>query len=329
MQTVNVIAPAKVNLFLGIGQRREDGYHDVTTVMHALAMHDKLAITQIGCGEHVVVVEPNDPAQPERQEEVEVEPGSGLSVTVRNLWFSGIAPIDIPDERNLVYQAIHALAKAIGREEDEAIRVVTEKRIPYQAGLGGGSADAAAAILGVAHLWGVDCVKDDELLQDVARQLGADVRFFIHGGCALLEGRGDWLESRLEPRKDSVAVIRPEGGVSTAEAYRLFDESPRFFSEEELESVRNARRAVDVQLGNNLQEPAFVLHPDIPRVFQLARDVSGVSDVLLCGSGSAVFAVCDSFECAQSVAAMAQRAGYWSRATSFSGVRAAILPSNR
>ncbi|MBO4365612.1 MAG: 4-(cytidine 5'-diphospho)-2-C-methyl-D-erythritol kinase [Eggerthellaceae bacterium] len=327
MQTINVIAPAKVNLFLGIGKCREDGYHDATTVMHALSMHDKLAITHIGSGEHVVVVEPNDPAQPERQEEVKVEPGSGLSVTVRNLWFSGIAPLQIPNEDNLVYKAIHTLANTIGRHEDEAIRVVVEKRIPYQAGLGGGSSDAAAAMLGVAHLWGVE--DDDEMLQDVARQLGADVRFFIHGGCALLEGRGDWLERQLEPRRDSVVIIRPEGGVSTAEAYRLFDESPRFFGRDVLEAVRGAQAAVDVPLGNNLQEPAFMLHPEIPKVCQIAVEAPGVRDVLLCGSGSAVFAICESYESAQALTAEAQRAGYWARATSFSGVRAAILPSRR
>ena len=327
METINVIAPAKVNLFLGIGKLREDGYHDATTVMHALSMHDKLAITHIGCGEHVVVVEPNDPAQPERQEEVKVEPGCGLSVTVRNLWLGGIAPLQIPSESNLVYKAIHTLAKTIGRTEDEVIRVVVEKRIPYQAGLGGGSSDAAAAMLGVAHLWGVE--DDDEMLQDVARQLGADVRFFMRGGCALLEGRGDWLERQLEPRKDSVVIIRPEGGVSTAEAYRLFDESPRFFDEEVLAAVRNAQRAADVPLGNNLQEPALALHSEISKICQLAAEAVGVSDILLCGSGSAVFAVCETFENAQALAAQAQRQGYWARATSFSGVRAAILPSHR
>lgn len=327
MQTINVIAPAKVNLFLGIGKRREDGYHDATTVMHALSMHDKLTITHIGSGEHVVVVEPNDPAQPERQEEVKVEPGSGLSVVVRNLWFSGIAPLQIPDEDNLVYKAIHALAKTIGRQEDEVIRVVAEKRIPYQAGLGGGSSDAAAAMLGVAHLWGVE--DDDEMLQDVARQLGADVRFFMRGGCALLEGRGDWLEHQLEPRRDSVVIIRPEGGVSTAEAYRLFDESPQFFEEDVLAVVRSAQAATDVPLGNNLQAPAFALHSEIPKACQIATEAPGIKDVLLCGSGSAIFAVCETYEAAQALTAEAQRVGFWARATSFSGIRAAILPSRR
>ena len=162
MKTVNVIAPAKVNLFLGIGARRDDGYHDVTTVMHALSMHDKLTMTQIGCGEHVMVVEPNDPAQPERQEEVKVEPGSGLSVTVRNLWFGGIEPLDIPSADNLASKAVYAFAQAVGRSEDEAIRIVIEKHIPYQAGLGGGSSDAAAALVGAAELWGIE-LDDDEL----------------------------------------------------------------------------------------------------------------------------------------------------------------------
>ncbi len=327
MKTINLIAPAKVNLFLGIGSRREDGYHNATTVMHALSMHDRLSMTQICCGEHVVVVEPNDPAQPERQVEVKVESGSGLSVVVRNLWLSGIEPLDIPDEANLAYKAIFALAEILGREEDEVIRVVIEKQIPHQAGLGGGSADAAAAIVGAAQLWGVD--PDNPALKEAARAIGADVRFFMHGGCALLEGKGDKLVRYLEPRRDSVAIIRPNAGVSTAEAYALFDQNPQLFDEEILEAVRSAESAIEVPLGNNLQGPSFSLLPAVAEAHDLAIASPGVSDALVCGSGSAVFAVCDNFLAAQALAVQAQRQGFWARATSFSSVRAAALPSNR
>lgn len=324
MKTVSVIAPAKVNLFLGIGNVREDGYHRATTVMHTLSMHDKLTLTHIGSGEHVVVSEPNDAAQPECAEEVKVEPGSGLSVVVRNLWMGGIAPLDIPTEDNLVYRAIRLMAQELGRKEDEVVRVVVEKHIPYQSGLGGGSSDAAAALAGIARLWGVD--SDEALMHEIARQLGVDVCFFMHGGCVLLEGRGDRMDHRLAPRKDPLVIMRPSVGISTTEAYRLFDKAPRFFDAEVLSMVRNAQSASDVPLGNNLQEPAFELQPSIADVRQLALGASGVVDVLLCGSGSAFFAVCDNFTHAQALVAAAQRKGYWARATSFSSLGAAVLP---
>lgn len=327
MRTINLIAPAKVNLFLGIGNRLEDGYHSATTVMHALSMHDRLTMTQVSCGEHVIVVEPNDPAQPEREAEVAVQPGDGLRVVVRNLWTCGIAPLDIPSESNLAYRAIFALAKMLDRKEDETIRVVIEKNIPYQAGLGGGSSDAAAALVGAAQLWGVD--PESPALKEAAREIGADVRFFMHGGCALLEGKGDKLVRFLDPRRDSVAVIRPSKGVSTAAAYRLFDEAPELFEEATLEAVRAARTAAEVPLGNNLQKPAFALLPDVELARELALSTPGVTNAQVCGSGSAVFAVCESFPVAQALVAQAQRQGFWARATSFSGIRAAVLPSAR
>lgn len=327
MKTISVIAPAKVNLFLGIGDYRDDGFHNATTVMHTLSMHDRLTLTRIGCGEHVVVSEPNDVAQPERSEEVKVEPGSGLSIVVRNLWMGGITPLDIAVEDNLAYKAIRMLAEEIGRKEDEVIRVVVEKQIPHQAGLGGGSSDAAAALVGAARLWGID--PDAVLLRDVARVLGVDVCFFMYGGCALLEGRGDVLDHRLTPRKDSVVIIRPNVGVSTSAAYRLFDESPQFFDAALLAAVRGAQNALDVPLGNNLQVPALQLQPIIAEVHRLAREFPGVADVLLCGSGSALFAVCEDFNRAQALVAQAQREGYWARATSFSSLGVAALPDRR
>lgn len=327
MRTISLVAPAKVNLFLGIGSRRVDGYHDVTTVMHALAMHDRLTMTHIAAGEHVTVVEPNDPAQPERQEEVRVEAGSGLSVAVRTLCAAGIPRLDVPMEDNLVCRAIRTLASFVGRVEDEVIRVVLEKGIPHRAGLGGGSSDAAAALVGAAHIWGIGL--NDPVVCEAAQVLGADVRFFLDGGCALLEGRGDEFVRHLEPRRDSIAIVRPDVGVSTAQAYGVFDQSPQLFDDDILQSVRMANRAIDVPLGNNLEIPAFAIAPEVEEVRGFAEQFPGVSASLVSGSGSAVFAICQSYSDAQAIAAAAQRRGYWARATSFSGIRAAILPLHR
>lgn len=324
MKTINLIAPAKVNLYLGIGERQSSGYHDALTVMHALSMHDGIRMTHVGAGEHVTLLEPCDAAQPLREVHVDVEPGSGLVVEATVLWREGIEPLDIPSQDNLACKAVHALAKELGREEDECIRLVIEKHIPHQTGLGGGSADAAAALLGAVHLWGVPATH--EAVARVAQALGADVRFFLHGGCMLLEGRGDEPVAELAPRRDSVVIIRPEGGVSTAQAYATFDENPVYPEAAQLEEVRAAKEAQQVPLFNNLQAPAQQLLPELADIAQFASESEGVSGVLLCGSGSGTFAVCDSHITAAALSAAAQAKGYWARTTSFSPIRAALLP---
>ena len=205
MQTVKVVAPAKVNLFLGIGPRRADGYHGATSVMHALALHDTITITLLESGEDVTLFEPGDAAQPMRQLNINVEEGSGLTVGANVLWSAGLEPTSIADEDNLACKAVRALAQAVGRERDEVVRLVIEKKIPHQTGLGGGSADAAAALVGMANLW--ELADGDERVEAVARDLGADVAFFLHGGCAVLEGAGDEFVRSLQPSKSGPCFL--------------------------------------------------------------------------------------------------------------------------
>jgi 4-diphosphocytidyl-2-C-methyl-D-erythritol kinase len=324
VKTIELIAPAKVNLFLGIGERRADGYHDATTVMHALSMRDSLRMTRLGAGEHAVLVEPCDEAQPLREFEIDVKPGSGLQVTANVIWHEGIPAIDIPHEENLACRAVHALARALDRHEDEYIRMTIDKHIPHQTGLGGGSADAAAALVGAADLW--DVAPDDPRLEETAQALGADVRFFLHGGSALLDGRGDHLVHRLPVRRDALVIVRPEGGVSTGSAYAAFDEAPAYPSDETLAAVAAAPEAASVPLWNNLQAPAEQLVPELAEVRAFLEGFDGVRAVLLCGSGSGTFAVCDTAATAQGVATEAKKRGLWARTTSFSPIRAAKLP---
>lgn len=324
MQTVKVIAPAKVNLFLGIGARRDDGYHDATTVMHALAMHDTLHMTLVGAGEDVVLFEPGDAAQPMRQVPVAVEQGSGLAVGANTRWSAGLDPLVISDEDNLACKAVRALAEAIGRVEDEAFRLVIDKKIPHQTGLGGGSADAAAALLGAASLWDLDLA--DKRIEQTARQLGADVAFFIHGGCALLEGTGDAFVRSLEPSKKALAIIKPEGGVSTAQAYATFDSLAPEVPSDALDQIAQAASASDVPLFNNLAAASEQLHDQLAEVRAFASSRPGVEGVLLCGSGAGTFAVCESYDAAAALATAAQAHGWWARTTSFTSVGASVLP---
>ncbi len=300
--TVRAIAPAKVNLFLGIGKRNPDGYHDATTVMHALSLHDTVAL-------HVA------PAAP----------GAGLSVAATAEWHEAIEPIEIPDDRNLACKAVVLLARKLGRTQDEQVDITLQKHIPYQAGLGGGSSDAAAALVAVASAWGVD--PHSAPMHEAAQELGVDVRFFLHGGCSLLEGRGDEFVRCLQPMRQAAVLVHPGTGVSTAQAYGLFDENPLLPDEELLKQVRDAQTADEVPLFNNLDGPAERLLPEVREIRERLQASPGVEGALLCGSGSAVFAVCADLHAAHALTAREQARGNWARSTSFSPVGAALLPT--
>lgn len=299
---IRVIAPAKVNLFLDIGEKRPDGYHEASTVMHALMLHDVLRMKTTP----------------------EIE--GGLSLEVTCIPCEGIEPLDIPSEDNIAAKAVRLLARKAGRDANETLRVIIEKHIPAEAGLGGGSSDAAAALVGAAHLWGI--AANDEVVEEAARELGADVAFFLHGGCTCLTGVGDVFHHALAPRSDSVVLIKPEGGVSTKEAYRTFDECPQSIEESDRQQALTATRAQDVPLRNNLVCASELLLPVLKDVRSWVSDQEmGVVDAMMSGSGSAVFVICSDFSSACRVSSAASAHGWWSRTTTFGPTRAAVVPT--
>ncbi|MCI8468013.1 MAG: hypothetical protein HFJ75_00650 [Eggerthellaceae bacterium] len=389
--SLRAIAPAKVNLFLAVGDVLPDGRHAVTTVMHALALHDTL---------HVQVRPLDDAPQPDglpididasREEGEEGEGGArptpptgspdagaadratcdearaegdrrapddglpphvavggprgNLRVTLDVADKGAGAALDIPARDNIVFRAADLLARAVAWEVPTAIDVRLEKAIPHQAGLGGGSSDAAAMLLALARAWGLP--DDDPKLEIVASVLGADVAFFLHGGCALLDGQGERFVHALAPMKRAVVLVKPPVGVSTARAYAAFDAAPVVVDPAVLQEACAAQDAADVPLVNNLAPAAESLWSDGPDAADAADGGAsprpaasplvevrtwlaaqpGVDDVLLCGSGAATFAVTDDFAVACRVAAAAQARGWWARATTFSGIRAAVMPS--
>lgn len=296
-----LVAPAKVNLFLGIGARRDDGYHDALSILHTLNIHDTLYM---------------------RREMA--APGTGLDIKIICTGTKDIKVPTLEPQENIAYRAVSALAKRVGRSEDEVVYVRIEKNIPFQAGLGGGSADAAAALVGAAHLWGIDANSAE--VEEVARGLGADVPFFLRGGCGCYEGTGDDFSQALQTTKKTLVLVKPEDGMSTAAAYRAFDQNPHMLSEDILQTARQATTAEDVRLTNNLAPAAESLLPVLAEVRTWLLQQPGVSDVLLCGSGSCTFAVCDTFEDALAVVGAARLRGWWSRTTAFGPLRAAVVP---
>lgn len=323
--SIKLVAPAKVNLFLNVGARRADGYHNVTNVMHAVALHDTLHVNCVPAGdmdassplpEHVAV------GGPEENLLVNIDVADKTSIP-------GIetSPLSIPARDNIVFRAVDALARAVGRTQREKVFVRIEKHIPHEGGLGGGSSNAAAALVAMAHFWGL--APDDAVVGNVARTLGADVAFFLHGGCALLTGSGENLDRALEAAKGSVVLVKPSAGVSTAAAYRAFDESPVAVSADQAEAVARAQSAVDVPLVNNLAPAAEGLAGELSEVKAWLAAQPGVREgrVLLCGSGATTFAETTDNAAACAIVAAAQARGWWARATTFSSLRAAKLPA--
>lgn len=278
-QLVRVIAPAKVNLFLGVGHRLPSGYHHLDAVFHPLALHDEVILSA----------------------------SDALSLECAS-------DVGVPAEQNLAYRAAEALGSAVKRDPSFSITLI--KRIPHGAGLGGGSSDAAAVIAGLAHVW--DISPTDECCLEVAAALGADVPFFLHGGAALMGGRGDELLRSLRPRKSPVVVVRPPLPISTSEAYRAFDANPS--SPGSLRAVIAAVEGDDAaalgrSLSNNFEPVAVSLVPEIGDALGWLRNRSGVLGATVAGSGSAVFGVVETDEMAHHVAAEARSLGWWAEPT--------------
>lgn len=275
-----------MNLYLGVGRSMPDGYHAVDTVLHTLALADELVI--------------------EQADEFE---------------FFCAEDLGIPPERNLVCRAAQEMAQEFGKQL--RFRIELTKRVPHGAGLGGGSSDAAAVIAGLAYLWGFDRL-DDRCIA-VARRLGSDVPFFLHGGAVRMAGRGDLIVSSLPPLSAPAVLVKPPAGVPTAEAYAAFDSSPQPAGN--LESLTAALEAGDIAevsrlLENNMEKAAIAVVPEVGETLAWTRACEGVLGATVAGSGSAVFAITDTGEAAEMIAGRAAERGWWSRPTflSASGV---------
>lgn len=247
-------AHAKVNLDLRVLGTRADGYHELRTVFQTVELHDTLTVVD--------------------------RPGL-FSVKCR---MPGV-PLD---ETNLVWRAAAALWKALGRAGDPRDAVVTiDKLIPMQAGLGGGSADAAAALVGLARLWGGVPVT---LLREVAAGIGADVAFFLSGGTVLGLGRGEEIYPLVDLPPHWIVIVHPPFGVSTAEAYSWYDDDRTAGLKEsrELQILPVPWPTRAAQMINDLEPPVVRRHPEITALKVSLREAGAVASAMS-GSGSAVF----------------------------------------
>ena len=277
--------PCKVNLHLGIHtQKDQRGYHKVDSLMVPVALYDTVVVDD--APELTVTHEPQ---------------------------------LCVLPERTTTWKAAVLLANKLGVSPDVSIDV--QVHIPEKAGLGGSSADAAATLYLLAQRWGVDPL--DPLVVKVAKAVGADVAFFLDPRPSLMLGAGDTLVETYASTVDApLAIVLPaETGVVTKEAYDQFDASP--VAPESYEQLSSLLRAADQDasdnhliqqvaslLFNNLAPAAKSLKPQVAEVEEWLKVQLGVLGAQVSGSGSSSFALCESHDVADAIAAAAQAKGW-------------------
>jgi 4-diphosphocytidyl-2-C-methyl-D-erythritol kinase len=257
-ERVEVLAPAKLNLFLEVLARRPDSYHEIESLMVSVSLFDTLTVTELDSD--AIVLECDDPKLP-----------------------TGGA--------NLVVKAAERLRAATGCAR--GARITLSKVIPAQAGLGGGSSDAAAALVALDRIW--DLGMTASRLDTVAAEIGSDVSFFLHAPAAVCRGRGERVEPISLGQPLHFVLVASPIGVSTADVYREIrpPDLPRPIGPVLDALALGGPADLGRSLFNRLQPAAETIRPELVRV----RDALASLDPPLCGSlmsgsGSAYFGLC-------------------------------------
>lgn len=286
---MRLLAPAKINLHLRVGKRRDDGFHSLVSWFVTIGLFDNLVLQKR--------------ALPERSR-------SGADIAEPML-----LECDLPglpcDGRNLVVKVANGLAEELASEGDLApIRAVLKKRIPMGAGLGGGSSDAARAILGLNQLWGVNRAAD--LLSSFAARFGSDLPFFLHGPSSICCGRGEIVQPIGKPAPRWAVLILPEIAMPTVAVYRSFDELG-LGSEQDLRDEPDWKQWTGLdsaellpRLVNDLEPAAFAVSSALGELRDQCQRALG-RIVRMSGSGSSLFSLFDEAVEAKDVSAWLTR----------------------
>lgn len=281
--SVTVRVPGKVNLYLEVGDTRDDGYHELTTVFHAVSLLDEVTVR---------------------------------NADVLSLELTGEGAETLPaDSSNLAWRAAELLADHVGRAPDVAISV--EKSIPVAGGMAGGSADAAGVLVAMNTLWELGVPRRD--LHALAAQLGSDVPFALHGGTALGTGRGEELATVLARNMFHWVLAFADRGLSTpavfAELDRLREEPdrdapPRLDDPEPVLAALASGDPAELAplLGNDLQPAALSLDPGLRRTLRAGTEAGALAGIVS-GSGPTCAFLCESAAAAVDVASEMAGAG--------------------
>jgi 4-diphosphocytidyl-2-C-methyl-D-erythritol kinase len=304
---MRLLAPAKINLYLRVGPPRADGFHSLLSWMTTVALFDTLILDG----------EP-PPADSKLRAAIRAkDSGEGASATIpTGTAGESIAPVslvcDLPhlpcDERNLVVKIANAWKGALGTER--GVRATLQKRIPMGAGLGGGSSDAARALLGLNQLWESGRAAND--LSAFAARFGSDLPFFFHGPSSVCRGRGELVQPVPKPQASWAVLVLPRLSMPTPEVYRKFDEMS-LGCEQNLRDEpdwKNWSRLSSAQLLplliNDLELPAFSIAPQLGALRERIENLLG-RPVRMSGSGSSLFTLFDSAPAASEAAESIKR----------------------
>ncbi len=278
MNEVRIPAFAKINVRLDVVGKRPDGFHELRTIFQTISLHDDLVLRRTR--------------------------GSAIALRVEG----NAALATEPVEKNLVYRAVDLLRREL--RVRGGVEISLRKKIPAGRGLGGGSSDAAAALLGFLRLSGKKL--DAARLMELAASLGADVPFFLHGGRALGVGKGDEIYPLPDAAKQYLLIVSPrEIHVPTPDAYKWLDAQPLYFTADSSGDARKAltkaAKASNIwgfcalcwsaqgigplsNFANDFEGPVFQRHPRLKQIKRVLLQ-NGAAEASLAGSGSAVFGV--------------------------------------
>lgn len=279
-------APGKVNLHLGVGEARADGYHELVSVFHAVDRRERVTLIASDTMTDGPIVR-------------------SMSTT----FFVDTPDEDIDGPGNLAWRAVDAVAARAGVALPE-VRIEVDKHVFVAGGMAGGSADAAAALVAANALvadYGTPL--DDDTLLALAASLGADVPFSLMGGTALGTGRGDELVAMLSRGRLHWVFVNPKVGIPTGKAFSLLDDMrhnnatlvPHLNTQALSQALTSGDATrVAAAMHNDLEGPALAMRPQLDRLLDVAAD-AGLR-AMVSGSGPTVAVLCDSLEHAQWVA---------------------------
>ncbi len=252
---------AKINLYLEVLGKRDDGFHEICTAFQTVSLYDGLTFELTKTG---IELQCDDQELP-------------------------------LDETNLVVRAANGLRRLAG--VDAGARMILNKRIPIGGGLGGGSSNAAIALIGLSRLWELNSTS--EQLETTAKDLGSDVPFFLHGGTAIGSGRGEILHPVDDYQAEYLIIVTPNAHVSTSKAY-LGLGAPNLTNEGS-NRILNVSRTAEIlsrELKNDFEKTVFAAFPEIERAKSRLLGF-GARQALMSGSGASVFGIFDNEETRQ------------------------------
>ena len=264
-KSVEVQVPAKVNLQLSVGPKEADGYHEVVTVFQAISLFDNLKITR----------------------------SDQFDITLEGDFINGV-PVD---QSNLVSKAVDLMAEKFQIDKNLCIEI--NKSIPVAGGMAGGSADAAATLLGIDQLFGLGLSKDE--LSELARKLGSDVPFMLHGGVAVGRGHGDEITPALSRGNYHWVIALSSNGLATPAVYgecdRLrtgLDIKAPSINDELLQALLTGDSVrVGKALNNDLQAAAISLRPALRLILDTGQEYGALGGIVSGSGPSVAFLVAD------------------------------------